>query len=256
MGAVELILVRHGESEGNIAATEADATKADRVPVPARDADVLLSPIGRQQAEALGRHLAELPPDEAPESLWVSPYRRAQETAELIRGASGLRLDPRLDERLRDRELGVLDALTWRGVNRYHPEEAQRRKWLGKLYYRPPGGESWADVALRVRTLLADLDREEDGRRVLVVCHDAVISLFRFVCERLDEATLLEDALLRPIANGSITRLARPTGTGVWRADLVGDTTHLAERAAPVTEHRGQPVVPGESIVPGEHSVP
>jgi len=36
-------------------------------------------------------------------------------------------------------------------------QEAARRARLGKLYYRPPGGESWADVALRLRSFLSEL---------------------------------------------------------------------------------------------------
>ena len=45
--------------------------------------------------------------------------------------------------------------MTRSGIREQYPEEAQRRDLLGKFYYRPPGGESWADVALRVRSLLA-----------------------------------------------------------------------------------------------------
>jgi broad specificity phosphatase PhoE len=240
MGAVELILVRHGESEGNVAAAEANRTRADRVPVPARDADVVLSPTGIEQAEALGRHLGAWPEEELPHAVWVSPYRRARQTADIAVEAAGLELEPRWDERLRDRELGILDALTGRGVRRLHPDEADRRRWLGKFYYRPPGGESWADVALRLRSLLADLDREEDGRRVLLVTHDAVITLFRYVCERIEEEPLLEGARGNPIRNCSITRLVRPAGAGRWAADVVNEVGFLERSPAPVTEHPGQ----------------
>jgi len=237
MGAVQLILVRHGESEGNLAAAEADRIGAETIAVPARDADVLLSARGREQAAALGEHLGTLGPDEVPASVWTSPYLRAQETARIAIEGSGLRLPIRLDERLRDRELGVLDALTGLGVQRRLPLEAARRQWLGKFYYRPPGGESWADVALRVRSLLADLDREEDGRRVLLVCHDAVISLFRYVAERIPEQELMEDARIRAIPNAAITRLERPSGQGQWTASVLSDASHLAERGATITQH-------------------
>jgi broad specificity phosphatase PhoE len=200
---------------------------------------VVLSSRGREQAEAVGAYLADLRPDERPESLWVSPYRRAVQTGMLALEAGGIQLETRRDERLRDRELGILDALTGRGVRRLHPTEAERRNWLGKFYYRPPGGESWVDVALRVRFLLADLDREEDGKRVLIVCHDAVIRVFRYVCERLDEETLMTIARTEPVPNGSLTRLVRPSGTGIWRAEAVNAVEHLRREDAPVTEHRG-----------------
>ena len=57
----------------------------------------------------------------------------AGQTAEIITAAAGLPI-PAVDERLRDRELGILDLLTTQGVEARFPGEAQRRKWLGKLY--------------------------------------------------------------------------------------------------------------------------
>jgi len=231
---VELVLVRHGESLANVAAEEAEASGALRIAVPARDADVELSDRGRGQAKDLGRRLATEPVVDA---VWVSPYRRAQETAAIALSAAGWDRSPRVDERLRDRELGILDALTGRGVRELHPDEAERRRWLGKYYYRPPGGESWADVALRVRSLVPDLGTS--GERVLVVAHDAVIWLFRAVLERIEERPLLDLAAADPIRNASITRLVGD-GSGPWRAALVNDVGHVAE----VTEHGGRPDAP------------
>ena len=228
---MELILVRHGESEANVAASAAEASGALRIAVPARDADVELSDRGRRQAEALGRRLAA---DPVPDTIRVSPYRRARTTADLVVATAGWTVAPYADERLRDRELGVLDTLTGRGVRELHPDEAERRRFLGKFYYRPPGGESWADVALRIRSVLPDL--EASGGRVLVVAHDAVIWLFRAVCERIEERELLDLAASAPIPNASITRLVHDGGDGPWRAAVVDDVAHLDE----VTEHGGR----------------
>ena len=96
-------------------------------------------------------------------AVWSSPYLRARQTAELAVHTGGWQTPVLLDERLRDRELGILDMLTSAGVEARLPQEAERRRWLGKFYYRPPGGESWADVVLRLRSLLADLDRLHPG---------------------------------------------------------------------------------------------
>jgi broad specificity phosphatase PhoE len=145
-----------------------------------------------------------------------------------------------VDERLRDRELGVLDLLTSHGMEARFPEEAQRRRWLGKLYYRPPGGESWADVALRLRSFLAELDRIAAGQRVLLVVHDAVILLLRYVCEAMTEQELLELARTTTVRNASITHLTRPTGHGTWTAADFNIDQHLREHGAPVTEHSGE----------------
>lgn len=233
-----LVLVRHGESEGNIAATRAERSGAPLVGISTRDADTPLSARGEDQARALGDHLAGLPPEEVPEVLWCSPYVRARRTAALALGSAGLGLPTVVDERLRDRELGVLDGLTSHGVAERFPDEAARRDHLGKMYYRPPGGESWADVALRLRSVVGDLVRAEPDRRVLVVCHDAVIWLLRYVCEQLTEDELMAEVDSRSVRNASVTVLVG--GPRLWRPESVDDVAHLAAHDSPVTEHPGQ----------------
>jgi broad specificity phosphatase PhoE len=243
MGAVELVLVRHGESMGNVAASAAEQADAEVIDVPVRDADVELSPAGVEQAQALGSLLASWHPGQVPESVWSSPYTRALGTAEIALEVARVERPVRVDERLRDRELGILDLLTTRGVEARYPQEAARRRWLGKFYHRPPGGESWADLVLRVRSVLADLDRAEDGRRVMVVCHDALVLIFRYVCEGLNEADILEIARTDPVRNVSLTRLVRPSGEAEWKLDVFNDVSHLHEHGAPVTKHPGDPHV-------------
>jgi broad specificity phosphatase PhoE len=161
-----LIMVRHGESTGNVARAMAVDAGLEDMGIPERDADVPLSKNGRAQAKALGRWLAALPAEERPTVVLSSPYVRALETARIA--LEGIDVGQiRFDERLRDRELGVLYGLTPKGVAARFPEEAARKERDGKFYYRPPGGEAWIDVALRLRVLLADLDREHPGGRVL-----------------------------------------------------------------------------------------
>jgi broad specificity phosphatase PhoE len=235
MALQQLILIRHGESVGNVAASAAQLAGADVIDVGFRDPDVPLSSTGREQATALGAWLARAPRDNRPQLVLSSPYRRAQETAELA-GLAGGAL--RVDERLRDRELGVLDLLTAAGVAARFPEEAQRREWLGKFYYRPPGGESWTDVALRLRSLLADIERLS-AERVALVCHDAIILLLRYVCEGLTEAELLAIASSTAVRNGSVTRLVRSTPDGPWDVASFNEVGHLEAAGAPITEHAG-----------------
>jgi broad specificity phosphatase PhoE len=271
MAATELWLVRHGESVANVAAAAADAAQHERIVVAFRDADVPLSPTGERQAEALGEWLeaqadADADPDPdaetqaqsrghgrggRPGSVWVSPYLRARQTVSLALaragraepiGLAGPADPPRVDERLRDRELGILDLLTSHGVDTLLPDEAARRRWLGKFYYRPPGGESWADVALRVRSLLGDLDRAADaqpGQPILIVAHDAVVMVFVYVCIGLSETELLEFARTHTVTNASVTKLVRPSGSGLWMLDLFSHDEHLEASGVPITMHSG-----------------
>jgi broad specificity phosphatase PhoE len=234
-----LIAVRHGESAGNVAREAAEAEQAERITIDLRDADVPLSARGRNQAQAVGRWLAEHAAAPAIAGTWSSPYTRARETARIALDVAGSPLPIRVDERLRDRELGVLDLLTGRGVAARYPEEAARRRWLGKLYYRPPGGESWADVALRLRSFLADLERQPVDGSVVVFCHDAVIMLLRYVLEGFGEDELYELARHQTVANGSVTRLRRRPDGG-WQLEGFNEQEHLVAAGAPRTRHEGE----------------
>ena len=238
MAAAELIVIRHGESLGNAAAAQAYADDAEVIEIDTRDADVELSATGVEQAQALARGLKPLLADDVPTTVWSSTYVRAQQTAQVSLGGAGVELPVLLDERLRDRELGVLDLLTWKGVVNRFPGEAERRRWLGKFYHRPPGGESWADVVLRVRSFLRDLDDLPDGTRVVVFCHDALVLCFRYVCEGLDERQILDIGSTTPVKNVSITHLGRAPDGG-WQVRLFNDVSHLEESDAPVTQHPG-----------------
>jgi broad specificity phosphatase PhoE len=239
MSTTELWLIRHGESVANVAATAAEREGLEVVPVDLRDADVPLSPVGEEQAAAFGDWLADQAPGELPQATWCSPYLRARQTLEIAARRAGLDVPARVDERLRDRELGILDLLTSRGVELRFPEEAARRRWLGKFYYRPPGGESWGDLALRVRSVLADLDRADSPGHVLVAAHDAVVMSFIYVCTEMTEADLLEFASTHTVANASVTRLSREEGSRLWTLDLFSSAEHLATAGAPVTMHQG-----------------
>ena len=238
MATGELILIRHGESMGNAAAAAANAARSEVIVIDQRDADVPLSPVGLEQAQALGTGLRAALADELPTLIWSSPYARAFQTAEVSLRAADIALPIAVDERLRDRELGVLDLLTTRGVAARFPLEAERRQWLGKFYHRPPGGESWADVVLRLRSFLRDLDDVPDGTRVVIICHDALVLLFRYVCEQLSEQDVLEIGANDPVKNVSLTQLGRAEDG--WRLLRYNDVTHLEESGAPITEHRGE----------------
>jgi broad specificity phosphatase PhoE len=218
-------MARHGESVGNVAWRAAEADGLETVDISVRDADVPLSAAGRRQAMALGRHLATLPPDGRPTAVLSSPYARAAETAGIVTAEIG---GPpvRYDERLRDREIGAFYPLTAHGIESRFPEEAARKRREGKFYYRPPGGESWADVALRLRGVLADIERDHPDGRVLVVAHDAVVVLARYIIERLSERQVLEVERV-PVANASVTMWAREVDG--LRLVTYNDTGHLRD---------------------------
>ena len=189
-----LWLVRHGQSQGNVARDAAHEAGLAVIDLDLRDVDVPLSELGHAQAEATGRWFAALPENEKPEVLLASPYIRAKQTAEAICKAGGLAGGAKptiLDERLREREFGVFDGLTTVGIKQHYPDEAAHRAKIGKFYHRPPGGESWADVILRLRSALNTINLHYADKRVLVVAHQVVVLCLRYVLEELSEGQIL-----------------------------------------------------------------
>lgn len=234
-GPAALWLVRHAESKGNLADAQAAQAGAARLELDVRDPDVELSETGRAQAEALGQLFRNAPADERPTAVLSSPYVRAATTARVAIDASGLDTPVLLDERLRERDLGIFDGMTGKGIRAQFADEAARRDQLGKFYYRPPSGESWADVALRIRSLVATLETRHGGRRVVVFSHQAVILVFRYVLEGLSEAQLLDIDRRETVANCSVTRYA-PDTEGALELVTYNDVRHLERADEEVTE--------------------
>lgn len=219
-----LWVVRHGQSSGNVARDEATAAGLARIALQGRDVDVPLSALGREQAQALGRWFAEAHEDGRPEVILASPYVRAIQTAEIFRDHGGAAPDIRVcsDERLREKEFGVLDGLTAVGIREFHPDQADFRATLGKFYHRPPGGESWVDVIFRLRALLDTVSLHYGGQRVMIVAHQVVVLCLRYIIENLTEAEVLAIDKRGDVANCAITEYCfEPAASGDGKLALV-----------------------------------
>jgi len=236
-----LYIVRHGESAGNVARNAAHAARATHIQLNHRDVDVPLSDLGHRQAVALGHWFARMGPHARPDVLLVSPYWRAQQTARHIVDVGGLTpgaAQPAADERLREKEFGVVDRLTRWGIERDFPEQAKLRAELGKFYHRPPGGESWCDVILRLRSALDTISMHHGGRRVLVVGHQVVVLCLRYLLENLDEDGILAIDRESDLANCSVTEYAFDPGrssTGGLVLERYNFTAPMEQEGATVT---------------------
>ncbi|MBU6283387.1 phosphoglycerate mutase family protein [bacterium] len=150
-GVGRLVLVRHGQSEGN------EVRQFSVSP------DILLTPRGEQQAREAGRIIAAR---FRPAAIVASPYRRARLTAELIAGELGHEGVIRVEPDLRERSIGELAGAPYDAMHR-HPTYRQERFWE----WRPAGGESLEDVARRASAVIERLAAEHRGRDVVVVSH-------------------------------------------------------------------------------------
>jgi probable phosphoglycerate mutase len=236
-----LYVVRHGESAGNIAREAALEAGHPEIDIDIRDVDVPLSELGERQSIALGRWLGALPPESRPNIVLTSPYLRARHTAGLLVKTAGMREDSFsliVDERFREKEFGVLDRLTHVGIKEQFPDQAEFRRLLGKFYHRPPGGESWCDVILRLRSATEMISREYCGQRVLIVCHAVVVLCMRYILEHLTEVELLGIDKKAEVANCSVTLYDHDATLGPrgnLRLKLFNFVAPLEEAGAPVT---------------------
>jgi broad specificity phosphatase PhoE len=130
-----------------------------------------------------------------------------------------------------------------RGIADQFPDLYEQRRHVGKFYFRPPGGESWCDVILRLRSVLDTLTREYCRERVLIVGHQVIVNCFRYLIERMDEATILEQDRLGDVPNCSVTSYAFDPSLGK-RGKLA---PRLVNFVAPL-EATGTPVTTGKDV--------
>lgn len=117
-----------------------------------------LSAAGRQQARELGARRR----DDGVAVVFTSDLRRAMQTAQIAFGGSGILVHQ--DVRLRECNYGTLNSAPVATV------AAQRRSRIHEPF---PGGESYDQVVDRTAGFLADIVRDWDGHRVVVVAHSA-----------------------------------------------------------------------------------
>lgn len=185
-----LVVVRHGQSALNVAKDleDADVEEALKARRSIRDVDIDLTEIGEWQAEETGKFFDGSDPFDI---CFSSPYKRTKRTAEGI--VSKLSSKPRIyvDNRIREKEFGVLHGYTSGQIRDLFPHEFESRARDGKYWYRLHGGENYPDVEQRLHSFLDKLVRDYAGKSVLIVTHQVPVKLFRALFEHLGEEEVL-----------------------------------------------------------------
>lgn len=153
---LELVLIRHGETSGNLRPTALGTT------------DLPLNERGRRQAQNLARvfGLATL------EAIYASPLKRAADTADCINQKHQMTIDHVLD--LSERDFGCWEGLSVEEIHATYPEEYAAWK-QNPADYKILGGESAQEAYTRhARCIDTLLKRHTDGT-ILVVTHLGVI---------------------------------------------------------------------------------
>lgn len=169
-----IILVRHGESEGNV-----DESMYCRVP----DPRIRLTSKGKRQARTAGEKLKALMEAEGEDYnvfFYMSPYRRSKETAlEIAKCFPRDRITGIREEvQLREQDFGNFQDLKAKAA------EKDERKRYGRFYYRFPNGESGADVFDRITIFEDHLVRDIDAGRfpantnLVLITHGLTLRIF------------------------------------------------------------------------------
>jgi 2,3-bisphosphoglycerate-dependent phosphoglycerate mutase len=194
MTPLRIILIRHGESAGNI-----DKRKHFEL----ADHAVPLTDLGRRQARAsgewLGRYFLEHNTPDTKTRFWVSPYARTRQTAdEVIRGVEAvastagdehrhmLEFDRREHINLVEQQFGLFDGIPEEQLAEAFPRESahynKQLEFEGKFWARMPMGESRFDVAVRVHQAFGTFHRDHDKKginQLVIVSHGVTIRAFQ-----------------------------------------------------------------------------
>lgn len=178
----DLVLVRHGESEGNREKKQFEAgnpeSYADNFFLK-HDSQYLLTTLGENQAKKTGNWLIKNKLSEF-DRAYVSNIVRAQQTA----GYLDLDIDWFEHYDLRERDGGLF--YTFHPDHRDQHYQEEQKHWNTQPFlFRPPQGESMADVTTRIKGVLDTIARECSGKKVIIVCHGHVIRAFRIAIERM-----------------------------------------------------------------------
>lgn len=218
-GAVDLILVRHGETDWN---------HARRIQ---GQLDVPLNAVGRRQAEAAAARLRDLRID----AVYTSDLARASATAAPIAAVCGL--SATLEPRLRERHFGALQGQWYDRLARESPQR-HARLLSRDLSWDLDGGESIPVLQARVESVLSAIADAHPGGRVVVVAHGGVLDC----AWRLATGQALDAPRTVGLFNASLNTLTRDAHG--WRVADWGDVAHLDE-AGDEIDPRRRPSPPG-----------
>jgi len=221
---VDVVFVRHGRSEGNEAreqSKEGDNSSYTEEFRARRNRQWRLTDLGIAQARAAGAWIQK---DVRPtfSRYYTSEYLRARETAAYLNLPDARWMQ---DILLRERSWGRADFVMPESerYELFSAELAARRE--DPCYWRPPEGESLAEVCLRVERVLDGLRRTRSGGSCVVVTHEDVMWAAQFVLEGMTQdewrERLFSDDPCDKIHNGQVLHYTRRDPETGQRSDTL-----------------------------------
>lgn len=210
-----IVAVRHGESHRNSikrggAALSEENVRDGAAAVP--DWEMQLSPLGEKQAMRLRDRWSDIADAAALDrtaskrfTIFSSGYRRCVQTCDIsTRGVELFRPERHVDIRVRERDAGYVYDMRHSELERHYPfAERNRTLMQGDFFFRPPGGESLADVSARLAHFLSDVSDQMPGTdAILLFTHGGAMRALR--------------ALLGSMAPSECVKVQNPSNCDAW----------------------------------------
>lgn len=189
----EILLIRHGESEGDLLTLEEKAVSNINTK------DYALTERGKKQSEITGNFIKEKYGKY--DTYYVSYCKRTKETLEIIFPEANAYEDARVAEAQR----GIWHNMPAEEIDKFFPYEKRRKEHEGLYYYRPFGGENWPDIEVRIHNFLDMLCREHAGEKVALIVHGHWLVLFQRIIHKFSIAEALYRYQNLPAKNASVT---------------------------------------------------
>lgn len=184
-----IVVVRHGEAEHNVILDilENNVDANHKHIRDSNDKKIKLTHKGHIQAKKTGYELNKFNFD----ICLSSPYVRTIQTSKDIISEFDRKIRIIKDKRLREKDFGKLHGFSTDQIKKEHPDEYIKHERIGKYHYRPPKGESWEDVRIRIKDFIKYALKKYSGKTILVVAHSIPCKMFYAIFYGLsDEQTL------------------------------------------------------------------
>jgi len=184
---IDLILIRHGESERNLISKDNSIEYDKEKYNSTHSSKFRLTEKGKEQSLITGQYIKNNISEKF-DKYYTSDYIRTKETAGLLNLENAMW---ECEFLIRERDNGVLSGYSKEDKKLLYPEELKRKE-KNLFYFSPIGGESLANVCLRIEQFINILCRYASGMKVIVVAHGHVLRAFRIRLEKMNHNEIEE----------------------------------------------------------------
>jgi len=173
-------ILRHGESLVNIKKITVCWPEKNKSP---------LTKKGEKQIKEAAKKLKK----ERIDLIFSSDLLRTKQTAEIV--GRELKLEPRLDKRLREINVGIFNGKPIKVVGRFWDKEGKlppSEYYLRRFQVAPPKGENYTDIEKRMYGFIKEIDKRYQGKNILIISHQRLLTFLEKIVYGYDSKKFVE----------------------------------------------------------------